>query len=105
MRVPTKSISIVLLAALLGLSVACSKSKPSDDAITKDVETKLAADPDTKDSQVTVVAKEGKVTLAGKVKTPASKRKWNRSPRKSREWQPWMIRSRSSLLPNRRPNR
>jgi hypothetical protein len=75
MRIPTKSISIVLLAALLGLSIACSKPKPSDDTITKDVETKVAADPDTKDSQVTVVAKEGKVTLTGKVKTPAVQKK------------------------------
>jgi hypothetical protein len=40
--------------------------------VTKDVQTKVAADPDTKDSEVTVVAKEGKVTLTGKVKTPAA---------------------------------
>jgi hypothetical protein len=75
MRIPTKSISMVLLAALLGLSIACSKPKPSDDTITKDVQTKVAADPDTKDSQVTVVAKEGKVTLTGKVKTPIAQKK------------------------------
>src|ERR1700686_5247688 len=56
--------------------MACTKSsKPSDDAITQDVQTKVAADPDTKDSQVTVVAKEGKVTLTGKVKTPAAQKK------------------------------
>jgi len=66
---------MVLLAALLGLSIACSKPKPSDDTITKDVQTKVAADPDTKDSQVTVVAKEGKVTLTGKVKTPIAQKK------------------------------
>ncbi|MGD0414691.1 MAG: BON domain-containing protein [Terriglobales bacterium] len=75
MRIPPKSISVILLAALLGLSIACSKSKPSDDTITKDVETKVAADPDTKDSQVIVVAKEGKVTLTGNVKTPAVQKK------------------------------
>jgi hypothetical protein len=74
MRKRTKSIS-VLLIVLLALSSACSKPKPTDDAVTKDVQTKVAADPDTKDSEVTVVAKEGKVTLTGKVKTPAAQKK------------------------------
>jgi hypothetical protein len=75
MRMHTKSLSIVLLTTLLWLSAACSKSKPSDDTITQDVQTKVAADPDTKDSQVTVAAKEGKVTLTGKVKTPVAQQK------------------------------
>ena len=71
-----KSIPVAVLTALLGLSIACTKSsKPSDDVITQDVQTKVAADPDTKDSQVTVAAKEGKVTLTGKVKTPAAQKK------------------------------
>src|SRR5258705_11580967 len=69
-------IPIAVLTALLGLSIACTKSsKPSDDVITQDVQTKGAADPDTKDSQVTVAANEGKVTLTGKVKTPAARKK------------------------------
>lgn len=82
MRMDARSFSIVLLAALLAFSIACSKKqsgeaapKPSDDAITKDVELKVAADPDTKDSQVTVAAKEGKVTLTGKAKTPVARKK------------------------------
>jgi hypothetical protein len=71
-----KSIPVAVLTALLGLSIACTKSpKTSDDVITQDVQTKVAADPDTKDSQVTVAAKEGKVTLTGKVKTPAAQKK------------------------------
>jgi len=84
MRTSSKFLSIVILTVLFGLSIACTK-KPSDDAstkstasddtITKDVETKVAADPDTKDSQVTVAAKEGKVTLTGKVKTPVARKK------------------------------
>jgi hypothetical protein len=65
MRIRTKSLSIAILTVLLSLSVACSKSKPSDDTtskpsddtITKDVQAKVAADPDTKDTNVTVVAK------------------------------------------------
>ena len=85
MRTGSKLLSIVFLTALLGLSIACSKSKPnndavtksttSDDTITKDVETKVAADPDTKDSQVTVAAKAGKVTLTGKAKTAVAQKK------------------------------
>lgn len=75
MPIGSKFLTIVILTALLGLSIACSKSKPSDDTITKDVETRVAADPDTKDSQVTVAAKEGKVTLTGKAKTPVAQKK------------------------------
>jgi BON domain-containing protein len=74
MRMHKLSISIALLAALLGLTIACSK-QPSDDTIVKDIQTKVAADPDAKDSEVSVAAKEGKVTLSGKVKTPAIRQK------------------------------
>ena len=75
MRIRARSFSIVPLAAFLALSIACSKKPSGDDAIAKDVETKVAADPDTKDSQVTVAAKEGKVTLTGKAKTPVARKK------------------------------
>lgn len=82
MHIHARFFSIVFLAPLLSLSIACSKkpsgeaaSKPSDDAITRDVETKVAGDPDTKDSQVTVAAKEGKVTLTGKARTPVARKK------------------------------
>jgi hypothetical protein len=54
--------------------IACSK-RANDDHIQKDIQTKAAADPDTKDSPVTVEAKEGKVTLTGKVTTPAAQQK------------------------------
>jgi hypothetical protein len=74
MRIHKQTISIVLLTALLGLSIACSK-KPSDDDIAKDIQNKIAADPDTKDSQVSVAAKDAKVTLTGQVKTPAAQQK------------------------------
>jgi BON domain len=85
MRINWKFSSIVILIVLLGLWIACTKSKPSDDAstksttsddiITKDVETKVAADSDTKDAQVTVAAKDGKVTLTGKAKTSTAQKK------------------------------
>src|ERR1700685_179967 len=74
MRIHKLSISIVLLTALIGFSRACSK-RSSDETIAKDIQDKVAADPDTKDSQVNVTAKEGKVTLTGKVKTPAAQQK------------------------------
>ena len=74
MRIHKLSISIALLTALLGLSIACSK-KPSDDDIAKDIQNKIAADPDTKDSQVSVAAKDAKVTLTGQVKSPAAQQK------------------------------
>jgi hypothetical protein len=74
MRIHKLSTSVVLLTALLGLSIACSKHR-SDDAIAKDIQSKVAADPDTKDSDVSVTAKDGKVTLTGKVKTPAAQQK------------------------------
>jgi len=74
MRVQKISISIALLTALLSVSIGCNK-RVSDDAIAKDVQTKAAADPDTKDSEVSVTANEGKVTLRGKVKTPTAQRK------------------------------
>jgi len=75
MRIPTRFLSIVLLTALIGISIACSKATTSDDTITKDVQTKVAADPDTKDSQVTVAANQGKVKLTGKAKTPTARKK------------------------------
>jgi hypothetical protein len=59
---------------LMGLSIACSH-RTSDETIAKDIQDKVAADPDTKDSQVTVAADAGKVKLSGKVKTPVAQRK------------------------------
>jgi BON domain len=67
-------LSIVLVSALLGFSMGCSK-KPNDDAIKKDIQDKVAADPDTKDSNVTVASKDGKVTLTGTAKNPAAQQK------------------------------
>lgn len=66
--------STVLLLALAAFPIACTK-KPSDDAIAKDIQTKVATDPDTKDADVTVAAHDGKVTLSGKVQTPAVQQK------------------------------
>jgi hypothetical protein len=68
------AIPIVLLSVLMGFSVACSKHA-NDETISKDIQTKVSADPDTKDSQVNVAAKDGKVTLTGNVSSPAAQQK------------------------------
>lgn len=68
------AISIILLSALLGFSIACSRH-PNDQTIKKDIEDKVAADPDTAGSQVNVAADQGKVTLTGQVKTPKAQQK------------------------------
>jgi hypothetical protein len=65
---------IVSLVLFLVLAVGCARH-PNDAQIQQDIQDKTAVDPDTKDSEVTVVAKQGKVTLSGKVKTPAAQKK------------------------------
>ncbi len=72
MRKRTALFSTLIL--LLGMTVACSK-KTKDEQIQQDIQTKAAADPDTKDADVQVASKEGKVTITGKVKTPAARQK------------------------------
>ncbi len=59
--------------ALCGL-VGCGKSS-TDEAIAKDIEQKVAADPDAQGSQIKVEAKDGKVTLKGTAKSPAARQK------------------------------
>jgi hypothetical protein len=71
---PKPAISIVLISMLIGFPTACSH-RPSDESIAKDIQSKAAADPDTKDSQVSVAANDGKVTLTGKVKKPVARQK------------------------------
>jgi hypothetical protein len=68
------AISTAMACVLFNFPIGCSK-RPSDETITKDIQTKLAADPDTKDSQVTVASKDGKVTLTGTARTPAAQQK------------------------------
>jgi len=68
------AVLILLFSVLIGLSVACSR-RTSDDKITKDIQEKVATDPETKDSQVAVAAKDGKVTLTGKVRTKNAQKK------------------------------
>jgi hypothetical protein len=65
------------LALLVGgvLVFAGCGAKVSDDAIAKDVQDKVSADPATKDSPVNVTVKDGKVTLRGTVKDQATQQR------------------------------
>lgn len=68
------TISAVFLSALIGLSLGCSR-RSSDETLAQDIQKKVAADPETDNSQVAVTAKDGRVTLSGKVSTPAAQQK------------------------------
>jgi hypothetical protein len=67
-------VATLLVSTLLGVAVGCSKH-PNDEALAKDVQSKVAADPVAKDSAVSVTAKDGKVTLKGTVKNPATQQR------------------------------
>jgi BON domain len=67
-------IAIFAVGTLSSFTVGCSK-RASDDTIAKDVQDRVAADPVTKDSAVTVTAKDGKVVLRGTVKDPATQQR------------------------------
>jgi hypothetical protein len=67
-----KLTAIALLLVMMGVLSACSH-KPSNDTITKDIENKVSANPETQGSQVAVETKEGKVTLKGTTKTQVAR--------------------------------
>lgn len=58
---------ILTLAAWVGCT-----SGSRDKQIQNDIQTKAASDPETKDCTITVAAKDGKVTLAGKVSSESA---------------------------------
>lgn len=67
-------ISIALVTVLMGFSVACTRHSTNDNTA-KDIQDKVAADPETSHSPVQVTAEDGKVVLTGKVRTPAAQKK------------------------------
>ncbi len=71
---PKPVLAFVLLITLLALSIGCSR-KPDDEAIAKDIQQKVAADPDTKDANLTINSKDGQVTLSGQATNPAAREK------------------------------
>ncbi|HXW91499.1 MAG TPA: BON domain-containing protein [Terriglobales bacterium] len=62
------------LILLVALSTGCSK-RPNDEQIKTDIQTKVAADPDTKDSDLTVTSNQGKVELQGRVPSSTARTK------------------------------
>lgn len=75
MRKPNNpAISFLLLTALIACLWGCSR-RASDEAMAKDIQGKISSDPDTRDSPVSVAAKDGKVTLSGSVRSPAAQQK------------------------------
>lgn len=74
MRTHLDRIFILFAAVLLSLTIGCSKGA-NDEAIAKDVQSKLAADPVTQGSPITVTAQDGKVTLRGAAKDGATQQR------------------------------
>jgi BON domain len=65
--------TILCLLLFVGAMTACH-SKPDDQNIQKDIQNKLAADPATQDSHISVESHDGQVKLSGSAKTVAAKR-------------------------------
>jgi len=83
-RIFSLAASMLVVGALLGFSIGCSK-RPNDATITKDIQGKVAADADVKDSNVSVVSKDGKVTLTGTASTVAEQQKLEQIARQEPE--------------------
>jgi len=102
--------AMVLATLFIALSIGCSKH-PNDDAIAKGIQTKIAADSATNDSQVHVTAKDGKVTLSAPQRVKPRSKEQNRSLVKNLELLALMIRPpyrpcplhQNSLPPHRWP--
>jgi len=68
------AVASLFVGSILVFTVGCSK-RASDDTIAQNVQSKVAADPDTKDSAVNVTAKDGKVTLKGTASSRTAQQK------------------------------
>jgi len=66
--------SFLILIWLIASLSACSH-RVGDEAMAKDIQGKISSDPDTRDSPVSVAAKDGKVTLSGSVTSSAAQQK------------------------------
>lgn len=64
----------LLISLLVGCVAGCSKHV-NDEKLAQDVQSKIAADPATKDAAVSVTANDGKVTLRGTVKDTATQQR------------------------------
>lgn len=64
--------AILILGLLAGIMSGCH-SKANDQAIAKEIQGKIASNPSTQDSHVSVASHEGEVTLTGSTKNVAAK--------------------------------
>lgn len=67
-----KYLAVVCLFLFAGVMSGC-RTTPDDKTIEKDLNSKMAADPSTRDSQFAVESHQGKVTITGKAKTQAAR--------------------------------
>ena len=77
----SREVRTTLLISLLVCAAGCSKHV-NDDKLAQDVQSKIAADPETKDAAVSVTAKDGKVTLRGTVKDTATQQRMEQIARR-----------------------
>jgi hypothetical protein len=75
MRTLSREVIATLLLSTMFVSIAGCSKHVGDDTIAKAIQSKLAADPVTKDSAVSVTSKDGKVTLRGTVKDTATQKR------------------------------
>lgn len=64
----------ILTGTFLLLAIGCS-NRANDDTIVKDIQSKVASDPATRDSAVTVSSTDGKVTYKGSVKDTSTQQR------------------------------
>ena len=66
--------ALFLITLLFGFSSGCIRNA-ADKKIAEDIQEKVTADPDTKEAQIYVATKGGKVTVVGSVTTLAARRR------------------------------
>lgn len=69
-----RRLATTLCLLFLVAAITACHSKPDDQAIVKDIQTKVADDPVTQDSRVTVESHMGEVTVTGTTSTVAAKK-------------------------------
>lgn len=69
---PTRNVSVILLIAVMGMTLACSKA-PSDSQINTQLQDKLSLDSGLAGKQISVQSQNGVVTLSGNVDNDAQR--------------------------------
>jgi len=69
---PTRNVSVILLIAVMGMTLACSKA-PSDSQISTQLQDKMSLDSGLAGKQISVQSSNGVVTLSGNVDNDAQR--------------------------------